>query len=75
MQILQRPGSDQNIQPPLLIDDQHPQGTGPFITKDINNIDSSSVQMVIVPSLQSFEQEPGDAQLSKYLAFSEFLIA
>ena len=77
MQILQRWGSDQNVQPPLLIDDQKPQDTSPLITEDINNIDSSIVQMEIVPSSspQSFEQEQGDAQLSKYLAFFEFLIA
>ena len=52
------------------------QDTSPLITEDINNIDSSAVQMAIVPSSspQSFEKEPGDAQISKYLAFSEFLI-
>lgn len=61
----------------MLIDDQQPQDTGRLITEDINNIDSSTLQMEIVPSSspQSFEQEQGDAQLSKYLAFFEFLIA
>ena len=63
MQILQRPGSDKKIQPPLLIDDQQSQDTGPLITKYINNIDSSLVQMAVIPSPQYFEQESGDAQL------------
>lgn len=60
----------------MLIGDQQPQDVGPLITEDINNIDSSKVQMEIVPtySSQSFEQKQGDTQLSKYQAFSEFLI-
>lgn len=61
----------------MLIDDQQPQDVGPLITEDINNLDSSAVQMEIVPtsSSQSFEQEQGDTQLSKYQAFSKFFIA
>lgn len=59
-----------------MIDDQQPKDTCPLITEDINNIDSSTAQMEIVPSSspQSFEQEQGDAQLSKYQVFFEFLI-
>jgi len=76
MQILQRLGSDQNIQPPLLIDDQQSQDSGPLIIEDINNIDSLAIQMAIVPSSSSqyFELEVGDTQISIYQEFSEFLI-
>lgn len=60
-----------------MIDDQQPQDTGHLITEDINNIDSSIVQIEIVPSSspQSIEHKQGDAQLSKYQAFPKFLIA
>ena len=47
-QILQRPNTDQQIQTPLMIDDQQPEDTIPLITEDINNIDHSSIQNAIV---------------------------
>jgi len=50
MQILQRLGSDQNVKPLLFINDQQPYDIGPLITKYVNNIDSSTVEMAIVPS-------------------------
>ena len=47
------------------------------ITEDINSMDSSSSQIVIIPlSEQNQVQEDQEAsQVSKYHAFSEFLIA
>ena len=47
-QTLQISNSDQQIQPPLMIDDQKPKDSNPLITKDINNLDHSSIENVIV---------------------------
>lgn len=47
------------------------------ITEDINNMDTSSGQTTIIPLSQheQVQQDQESSQVSKYHAFSEFLIA
>ena len=60
----------------MLIDDQQPDDNTLYITKDINNIEHTSLQISIVPFPES--QVPQDDQdtfqVSKYQALSQFFI-
>lgn len=77
LQIVQRPGNDQQIPIALLIDDQQPDEYTMTIIEDINNMDTSSNQAVIIPLSQQnqVQEDQESSQVSKYHAFSEFLIA
>jgi len=57
-----------------MIDDQKLEDTSPLITDDINNLDHSFVQNAMLPLSQSSQQDQEDSQISKYQAFSKFLI-
>lgn len=66
-QILQRPNTDKQIQPPLMIDDQQSNDIGPLISEDINNFDSTSVYNNIVPHpTNQSSQNQEDNQIFKY---------
>lgn len=59
-----------------MIDDQQPDDNTMIVTEDINNLDTSSDQTVIIPLTQQnqVQEDQESLQVSKYHAFSEFLI-
>lgn len=77
LQIIQRPSNDQQVPTTLLIDDQQPNENTMTITKDINNMDTSSNQIVMIPLLHQnqVQEDQESSPVSKYHAFSQFLIA
>lgn len=60
-----------------MIDDQDPEEAVPVVTNDINYFDYQSSQNSVVPIIhdQPLPQNKYSSQVSKYQAFSEFLIA
>ena len=72
---MQRANIDQQIQPPLVSDAQPLDDNEPFISKEINQLDdlSSPNAIISLPSNQS-SLDHDNSQISKFQAFSEFLI-
>ena len=72
LQILQRPSNDQQIPPPLLIDDQKTDDSTLLITEDIKNLENTFFQTTIVPipQNQTSQENQENSQVSKYQEFS-----